>query len=146
RTVQLSTLALTFGNAAWVLSRGAALPAIAWSEHGVDVQPVLFLGGAARDQRLEIAGTWRDDGRGALTVTGRHVFLETLAGAIEQPARYGGVMDLDATLRGTRAAPLVTGNVTITNGRVERLAYQRLAGRVDYSAGLFTLGLRLDQS
>ena len=54
------------------------------------------------------------------------MFLETLAGAFAGPTSYGGIMDLGRHRRGTRAAPLVTGSLTITNGRVQRVAYQRL--------------------
>ena len=32
------------------------------------------------------------------------------------------------TIRGTRARPLATGTVSVTNGRVERVSYQKLAG------------------
>src|SRR5262249_35005104 len=36
--------------------------------------------------------------------------------------------------------------LTVTSGRVERLAYQKLAARVDYTARAFTIDARLDQS
>jgi hypothetical protein len=146
READLSTLALSFGTAPWRLSHGAELPAIAWTDRGVDIQPLAMLGGTAGDERIDIAGTWRRDGTGALRVTGSRVQLETFAGAFGRPARYGGMLDIDATIRGTAEAPIVTGQVTIANGRVQRVAYQRLAGRVDYSDGLFTVAVRLDQA
>jgi autotransporter translocation and assembly factor TamB len=146
RAVDVSSLTLTFGNAPWRLARATALPTIAWSDQGIDVAPLVFLGGAAGDQRLDLSGTWRTDGNGALQVKGTHVFLETLAGAFEQPTRYGGVLDVDATIRGTRAAPVVTGTMSIVNGRVQRVSYQKLAGRVDFTDGMFTVDLRLDQA
>ncbi|HWF84728.1 MAG TPA: hypothetical protein VG222_07785, partial [Vicinamibacterales bacterium] len=146
REAELSALTLTFGSAPWQLSHDATLPAIAWTAHGVDVQRLLFLGGAARDQRLELSGTWRDDGSGALKVIGTHVRLDTFATAFAQSARYDGLMEIDATISGTRQAPIVTGRLAITNGRVQRVSYQQLAGRVDYSGGIFTIGLRLDQA
>ena len=62
-------------------------------------------------QRIDIGGTWRSDGNGALRITATHLFLETLQGAFEQPARYGGILDLDATVHGTRARPIVTGQL-----------------------------------
>jgi translocation and assembly module TamB len=40
----------------------------------------------------------------------------------------------------------VTGRVSVTNGRVERVSYQKLAGKVDYSNRALTIDLRLDQS
>jgi hypothetical protein len=146
RAVDLDDLTLSFGGSPWRLARSAALPAIAWTDQGISVQPVVLLGGAAGDQRIDVSGSWRKDGHGALTVKGTHVFLETLAGALEQPPRYGGVVDLEATISGTREEPAVTGQITITNGRVQRISYQQLGGRVSYTGGMFTIDLRLDQA
>ncbi|HWF83507.1 MAG TPA: translocation/assembly module TamB domain-containing protein, partial [Vicinamibacterales bacterium] len=83
---------------------------------------------------------------GALKVIGTHVRLDTFATAFAQSARYDGLMEIDATISGTRQAPIVAGRLAITNGRVQRVSYQQLAGRVDYSGGIFTIGLRLDQA
>jgi hypothetical protein len=146
RALDLADLTLTFGSAPWRLARSAAPPAIAWTDQGIAVQPIVIVSGAAGDQRIEISGTWRTDGRGALAVKGTHVLLETLAGAFEQPARYRGVVDLDATISGTRDAPLVTAQFAITDGRVQRVSYRKLAGQVGYAGGMFTIDLRLDQA
>ena len=56
------------------------------------------------------------------------------------------MVDLDATIRGTRNAPLVTGTITISNGRIERVTYDKLVGRVDFSQGAFAIDVRLDQA
>ena len=146
RQVELSALTLTFGNAPWQLSRGAAPPIVAWSDHGIDLQPLIFLGGNAHDERVEIAGTWRDDGSGTVKVTGTHVQIATFAGAFAQPARYTGLLDLDATLRGTTHAPIVTGRLTIANGTVQRVSYQQLRATVGYTDQIFTIDARLDQA
>ena len=98
------------------------------------------------DQRIAVDGTWRKDGSGALHLTASHVYLDTLQAAFDRPTRYGGIVDLDATLRGTRADPQASGTVTITNGRVERVSYQKLAGRFAYTGRRFDVDLRLDQS
>ncbi len=74
------------------------------------------------------------------------MFLDTFARPAEQPARYGGVIDLDATVRGTRDRPTVTSQLTVTNGRVRRFSYEKLSGRVDYADGMLDVDLRLDQS
>jgi autotransporter translocation and assembly factor TamB len=92
-----------------------------------------------------VSGAWRTDGSGALHVTATHVFLEMFQGAYQPPARYGGVLDGDATLRGTRQAPIVTAGLTITNGRVRRLSYERLAGQVNFAEDMFHIDARLDQ-
>jgi translocation and assembly module TamB len=40
----------------------------------------------------------------------------------------------------------VAGTIAVTSGRVERVSYQRLAGRFDYDDRQFSIDLRLDQS
>ncbi len=145
--IDLAALTATLDHVPWRLAAGASPPTISWDEHGITVSPLQLVAGAANDQRIDVAGTWRDDGRGALHVTARHVFLETLQGTVEQPARYGGVVDeLDATISGTRDAPIVTGRISISDGRVRRFSYQKLAGRVDFKNGMFDVDLRLDQA
>ncbi len=105
-----------------------------------------FTTGAAGDQRIELGGDWRQDGGGALQVSASHIFLETLEGAAGRPARYGGVLDAKATIRGTRDRPTIAGDVTIVNGRIRRVSYQKLAGHVDYSAGNFAIDFRVDEA
>jgi len=78
-------------------------------------------------------------------LTASHVFLDTLQTAFERPTRYGGTLDLDATIRGTRDEPQATGTLTVTNGRVERVSYQRLEARFQSSGQIFDLDARLDQ-
>jgi translocation and assembly module TamB len=41
--------------------------------------------------------------------------------------------------------PIVTGTITISNGRIERVTYEKLAGRIDYTRGVFDIDVRLDQ-
>src|SRR5204862_469114 len=64
----------------------------------------------------------------------------------ERPTRYGGLVDLDATIRGTRDRPQASGTVSISGGRVERISYQQLQARFDYGAQMFEIDARLDQA
>jgi translocation and assembly module TamB len=107
--------------------------------------PTTFAGGDT-DARVGLAGTWRSDGTGALRVTASHLFLDTLEAAFERPTRYGGILDADATIRGTRQRPEASGTLTLTNGRVERISYQKLQARFGYSGQIFDIDARLDQS
>ena len=66
--------------------------------------------------------------------------------AFERPTRYGGVVDLDATIRGTREQPEAAGTLTVANGRVERVSYQKLQARFAYAAQMFDVDARLDQA
>ncbi|MCC7417266.1 MAG: translocation/assembly module TamB domain-containing protein [Acidobacteria bacterium] len=147
QALDLIGLTVTIGETPWRLARQDAPPIIAWTGERIAVQPLLFLAGAAGEQQIAIAGDWQTDGAGRLTVRASHVHLETLAGApAAAPPRYGGVMDLDAVVSGTRQAPVVTGPISIVDGRVERISYEKLAGRVDYANQAFAVDLRLDQA
>jgi translocation and assembly module TamB len=79
-------------------------------------------------------------------VSARSVFLETITGAIGRPAAYGGLLDLDAVVAGTPQRPTVMSSLSITEGRIRRLAYERLAGKIDYSDQYLKLDLRFDQA
>ena len=147
RAIDIAALTVTLERVPWHLVTTAAPPAVSWDDEGITVQPIRFVGGTSRDHEIGIEGTWRRDGRGALHVTATHVYLETLLGAAEQPPRYGGLVDdLDATISGTRDAPIVKGRITIVSGRIRRFSYQKLAGRIDFSDGLFDVALQLDQA
>ena len=146
QTVDLLSLSITIGSMPWRLVGSEVPPSVGWSDGGIAISPMTFATGHEDDQRIDVAGTWRDDGTGAIRVTARNAFLEMFQNTQNRPARYGGVVDLDATIRGTRTTPIVTGTVTISNGRIERVTYDRLVGRVDFSQGAFTVDVRLDQT
>jgi translocation and assembly module TamB len=144
--MDLLSLDATIGKVPWRLVTSGAPPVLSWNDAGLTISPTTFVTGQQSDQRVAVAGTWRYDGAGALHVTATHAFLETFQNTQDRPARYGGVVDLDATIRGTRTAPLVAGTFTISNGRVERVTYEKLAGRIDYSQELLAIDVRLDQT
>jgi hypothetical protein len=146
REARLSDLTVTLGQSGWRLEGTEPPPAISWSDAGFAMNRLQFVTGTARDQHIGLSGTWRRDGNGSLRVTATHMSLDTIEGVLEAPARYGGTLDLEATIRGTRQRPIVTGRVSVTEGRVRRFTYQRLAGRVDYADGDFAIDVRLDQS
>jgi translocation-and-assembly-module (TAM) inner membrane subunit TamB-like protein len=141
----LQDLTIALGSSPWRLVPQTPPPTVTWSDAGLAITPVEFVDGR-EDERIRASGTWRYDGTGALHVTASHVFLDTLGGVFKQPARYGGVMDVDATIRGTREHPRVAATVTVSNGRVERVTYQQLTGRVDYTDQNLDIDMRLDQS
>ena len=142
---ELVDLTVNLGRAPWHLTPGAQTAVVSWNDEGLSVTPVEFAD-SNNDERIGVSGTWRRDGEGALRITASHVFLDTLQSAFERPTRYGGVLDLDATLRGTAERPRVSATLTISNGRVERVSYQKLQGRVDYDAQMLRVDLRLDQA
>jgi autotransporter translocation and assembly factor TamB len=145
REASLLDLTVTLGRAPWRLAPGSAPPIVSWSDEGLAVTPLAFVD-PANDARIGLSGTWRNDGTGALRVTATHLFLDALQTAFERPTRYAGILDADATIRGTRDKPQASGTLTIVDGRVERVSYQKLAGRFAYDAQSFDVDLRLDQS
>ncbi|HEV3138957.1 MAG TPA: translocation/assembly module TamB domain-containing protein, partial [Vicinamibacterales bacterium] len=143
RAIAIEDLTVSLGASPWRLIRQEKSPTVTWTDAGVTVTPATF---TSADGRIDVAGDWRHDGRGTLHVTASHVALDTLQRAFERPARYGGILDVDATLRGGQDEPAVDATVSVTAGRVERVTYQKLAGRIDYARRTLTLDLRLDQS
>jgi autotransporter translocation and assembly factor TamB len=142
--IELRALTVTFGRAVWRLASSNPPCIVRWTDEEFQVTSMQLAGGAG-DEHIDISGNWRHDGAGNLRIAANHVFLETLQGVLERPARYGGVLDADIVVRGTRDVPIVAGTLAISSGRVERVTYEKLVGRVDYSNRVFTIDLRLDQ-
>jgi autotransporter translocation and assembly factor TamB len=145
REAALLELTVAVGRAPWRLVAQATPPVVSWNDQGIAIAP-LELVDPNNDQRIGISGRWGQDGGGALHVTATHLFLDTLQTAFDQPTRYGGVVDLDATIGGTRDRPQAAGTVTVTNGRVARISYEKLAARFNYAAQTFDIDARLDQA
>jgi autotransporter translocation and assembly factor TamB len=145
REIELGDLTISLGPSPWRLVKRTPASVVGWNDKGITITPAELAGGNG-DERITVAGTWQPEGGGELHVTASHVFLETLQGALGRPTRYGGVIDGNATITGSREIPIVTGAVAVTSGRVERVTYQKLAARVDYADRIFTVDIRLDQA
>jgi hypothetical protein len=142
--LEILSLDTTIHRSSWKLASPAA-PRIGWNEQGAVITGLVFMDAATGRQRLTIDGTWYPKGGGALRVIGANVSLDALTSTGDGPARYGGLANLDITIRGTRDEPIATGHLAIADGRIWRVAYESLRGRVDFSGGAFQLDLRLDQ-
>src|SRR5262249_28118935 len=95
REAVLQELTITLGKAPWHLASPS--PTLTWNDDGFSITTSEFAD-PTNDQRIALSGTWRRDGAGALRVRATHVFLDTLQTAFERPTRYGGTLDLDATI------------------------------------------------
>ena len=144
--LDLVNLDFAVGLARWHLLTSDPAPIVRWSADATEITPMTFVDAGNGDQRIELSGDWRPAGGGALRVKAAHVFLDTLAGTLSVRRGTAACIDLDATLRGTQDQPIVAGQLSITEGRVRRLTYDQLAGRVDYADGTFHIDLRLDQA
>lgn len=145
RNAAIQDLTIAVGMTPWHLIPATTAPVVSWSPDQLSIGALTFAG-PSPDDRIGVSGTWRGDGRGALRVTAAGVSLDALQNTRDAPARYGGVVHADATIRGTRKDPIITGTIDVTSGRFRRFAYERLTGRVDYSGGDFSIDVRLDQS
>lgn len=144
RAIDLTSLSLAFRRATWQLAPDDRAR-VSWDDESVTVGAVRFAD-ATGGQQLAVDGTWRTDGRGALKIVANRVFLDTFAPPSAEPVRYGGVLDLDGTLTGTREHPLLTGRFTITDGRIRRLSYEKLGGEIHYADAALQVDVRLDQA
>lgn len=145
REAALLELTIGLGRSPWRLTPRSTPPVVSWNDEGVAITPLEFVD-ATNDAHVALEGTWRQDGAGTLRLTARHLFLDTLQAAFDRPTRYGGIVDLDATIRGTRAKPAAAGTLTITNGRVQRISYEKLVARFGYTGQMFDIDARLDQA
>lgn len=144
QSVDVPAMTVTIAESAWRLAGTPVAPTVAWDDRGVSIGLMTFEHARDASQRVAVSGTWRTDGQGALRVTASHVFLDTMSR--EQPPRYGGVIDAEAVVSGTRQRPTVASTIAVSDGRVRQLAYQKFGGRVDYADEAFSIDVRLDQA
>jgi autotransporter translocation and assembly factor TamB len=144
REARVRELSIALGSAPWHLSRGAPAT-LSWDVDGIAITPV-ELADPNGDQKIGVSGSWRHDGKGALKITATHVFLDTLQSAFERPTRFGGALDLDATITGTRDEPQAAGTLTITSGRIERVSYQRFEVEFASAGRIVDIRARVDQA
>ena len=145
KRVDLLETAVALRGTTWILEPTRGQPSIAWNDRGISVSALALVDESSRTQHLAFDGTWYPAGGGSLRVNATHLSLDALTAEAGAPANYGGLADISALVQGTRDEPIVSGEVTVTDGRAWRVSYERLAGKVSYSAGAFQVDLRLDQ-
>lgn len=148
RGADVAALRLQLEDVPWRLAEGA-LPRVSWDATGATVRDLVLTDDTTGRQQLAVSGDWRPTIAGAaLRVQARGVYLDPIAGVFSEPPRYGGLLDADATIRPLADAGrvIVTGSLTILEGRVQRLTYDSLTATLEYDAGRFTLDGRLDQA
>jgi autotransporter translocation and assembly factor TamB len=147
RNIDLLRLSLAPGGGpAWQLAVAATPPRISWSDEGFNTPPLDFADAATGSQHLLLSGNWRTDGTGTLRLTAQNVSIDALTGEPGRPAPYGGTLNLDASLSGTRSRPIAAAHLDIADGRVQKIPYQRFGGRIDYDGKQVSLDVRLDQN
>ncbi len=145
REASVTRMTLTVQGIPWRLEGGPAH--ITWNEEQVSVSDLVVVDVATGKQQIAASATRRPTGFSA-HIVGSDLFLDTFAGVMTPPARYGGRLNVDATIerRDPAGTPIATGTFTVTEGRVRRFAFDELSGRVDYHDGSFVIDARLDQA
>lgn len=145
RAIEMRTLALTIDRSAWRLPEGAPPPRLTWSDRGVTIERLELTDKDSGLQRITVDGSWFPAGGGNAHIVARGVSLDAFSGSPDGPGRYGGTLELDAILEGSREQPIVTGQISVVDGRVWRTPFEKLAGHVDYAGDDLVIDLRLDQ-
>jgi autotransporter translocation and assembly factor TamB len=168
--IDLSALAVSVGASAWRLANPTPPPTITWNASGpgtpggpggIDMMPLVFeqtttttgatitpaaAAATATPARLIVSGTWRADGSGTLKLDGDHLVMDTLLDPTDKSPIYGGVADVHATISGTTDRPTAKGDISVVDGRVRKLAYQKFGGHVEFDNNRLQMDLRLDQA
>jgi len=144
RRIEVDALSLTALRTAWELYSGSR-PILTWTDTGVGIEGLDLVDPPSRGQHLTASGTWDSATPGRMQFAARGVSIDNISMA-EGTSLYGGVVDGTAELSGTRERPLVSADFRVTQGRVRRTNYERLAGHIDYSGGMFRIDARLDQT
>jgi autotransporter translocation and assembly factor TamB len=146
--MQVRTLNLVAGPTTWRLPEGS--PAVI--RYGTDRLSIEGLSLAGATGRIDVAGTLAL-APGAVTAedTGvslamKDVPVADLNGLLMGTRRLEGLVNGTVTMRGTPSSPDVRAALTITNGTVEGVAYESLAGKVDYRDGQATIDMTLTQT
>lgn len=145
RTFDMDAVSLALAQTAWRLAPESR-PRITWSDRGVGIERLVLVERVGGNQRVAADGAWFPGGGGELQIDVTSLSLDALFADDNAMARFGGTLDAKATLSGSRTQPIVTGELSIVDGRVWRTPFERLAGRVDYEDNQFRIDLRLDQS
>ncbi|MBM3772323.1 MAG: hypothetical protein FJW27_13785 [Acidimicrobiia bacterium] len=148
RAADVSTLRVQLEDASWRLAEGAS-PRVSWDASGLTIGDLVLTDDTTGRQQIAVSGDWRPTVAGAaLRVQARGVYLDPIVGIFSDPPRFGGLLDADATIRRSAEAGrlIVTGALTVLEGRVQRLTYDRLTATVEYDDGRFLVDGRLDQA
>ena len=142
--LDLTRLEVAVADVVWHMSTATATSVITWGGGGITVDAVEVVRGGA--ERIAVSGRWQPSGGSSLRIAGSEVLLDTFVELFDGDTRYGGTMNFDATLGGSWEQPFMAGRLIVTDGRIRRLPYEQLAGRIDYTDEMLTVDLRLDQA
>ena len=139
--VHLTSLAVQSQGVSWQLADGAR-PAIQYGGDAVDVTDLRLVNG---DQQITADGTFGRPGD-ALKVALKNIDVSTVDALLLRPPQLSGRLDATSTIGGTKDAPRVDAQFTVTQGGFRQFRYDSLKGTVAYADNGVKLDTRLQQN
>jgi autotransporter translocation and assembly factor TamB len=140
--VHVRNLALRTEGVEWSTPSGSAA-AIQYGADRIEVQQLQLQ--SAGGQTLAVDGAFGRPGD-RLVLKAERIDLSTIDRLLLGDHRLAGRVALDATLSGTREAPVADARFSITDGAFRDFRYQQFAGTAGYAADELRAELRLDQA
>ena len=114
---------------------------IEWGEDGFAARGLDLAGPGGESLFLE--GAVPDSGASSLDFRLRDLDLSNVFRIPDEPRDYGGILDLDARLRGTADVPSWDVQFSVIDPEVRGLGYDNLEGSLGYGAGRLDIDLGL---
>ena len=146
REASLHDLTITLGRVPWRLVAGDPPPTVSWSDEQVAIDPIDVR------RRHATASASASPARGGPMATARftsprRTCSSTRCRPLPSARRATAASSISTRRSAARAIePEASGTLTIANGRVERVSYQKLAARFTYARQMFDIDARLDQA
>ena len=143
--IHLPSLAVRTQGIEWRTAPGSAA-AVRYGNDRIEVQDVKLVSG---DQAIDASGAFAlksAQPETALTVNARNVDISQIERLALQNRGFTGRVDGTAKIQGSPDQPLVSGNVTVTNGGFKGYKYESLTAKVDYNSSAIGLDATLQQS
>ena len=143
--IHLPSLAVRTQGIEWRTAPGSAA-AVRYGNDRIEVQNLTLVSG---DQTIDASGAFAltsSQPETALTVNARNVDISQIERLALQNRGFTGRVDGTARIQGPPDTPLVSGNVTVTNGGFKSYKYESLTAKVDYNPSAIGLDATLRQS
>ncbi len=137
--VNLDEMALRFDSLTWMLQQPTTLT---WSQAGVRVEDLVLMRPGEAPLRIAAEGLLPTQGRADFQLHVKNLPLARVARlAQREDLGLAGLVDVDLQVRGTGAAPLVTGTVAARDVSYQDFSLSRVDADVDYADQQLRLGL-----
>ncbi len=143
--IHLPSLAVRTQGIEWRTAPGSAA-AVRYGNDRIEVQNLTLVSG---DQTIDASGAFAlksSQPETALTVNARNVDISQIERLALQNRGFTGRLDGTAKIQGSLDQPLVSGNVSVTNGGFKGYKYESLTAKVDYNPSAIGLDATLQQS